>query len=294
MKIHQLYTEKKPLFSFEIFPPKRDGDKAALLHTIDKLAEQTPDFISVTYGAAGTERGADTLNLARDIRTRHGIESLAHMTLAGAEKREINGVLDTMAHSGIENVLLLRGDITRETPKPMDGFTYAADLIRHVKSRYDFSIGAACYPEGHIECKSRALDLIHLKQKVDAGADFLITQLFFDNERFYEFLNEVRCLDVKVPVIAGVMPVLNKVQIERMVALSGAHLPDKFKRILQRYETKPEALVDAGIAYALEQIVDLLSSGVDGIHFYVLNKPNISERVVRSVSEILKALKVHG
>lgn len=292
MKIHELYTQKKPLFSYEIFPPKREGDLSAMFSTIEKLAVQNPDFISVTYGAAGSERSHTTLNIAHDVKKNHGIESLAHLTLAGAEKSDIDEVLSAMKLKGIENVLLMRGDITETTPKPENGFRYASELIAYVKGKYDFSIGAACYPEGHIEAKSRTADLFHLKEKVQAGADFLISQLFFDNEKFYEFLSEARSLDINIPIFAGVMPVLNKNQIERMTALSGAALPEKFKRILNRYEHKPDALMEAGIAYACEQIVDLLSYGVDGIHFYVLNRPSISERVISSFSSILKELKV--
>lgn len=293
MKIHQLFEAKKPLFSFEIFPPKREGDIQSMLQTIDKLAVQKPDFISVTYGAAGTERSTSTLNMAEEIQSKHKIESLAHLTLAGAEKSDIDAILLEMKKRHINNVLLMRGDITENTPKPQNGFKYASELIAYVKERYDFSIGAACYPEGHVEARSRTADLIHLKEKVAAGADFLISQLFFDNEKFYDFQNEARSLDIDIPIFAGVMPVLNKAQIERMTQLSGAALPDKFKRIVNRYEHNPDALMEAGIAYACEQIIDLLSYGVDGIHFYVLNKPNVSERVVNSVSAILKELKLY-
>ncbi len=291
MKIHEVFKEKKPLFSYEIFPPKRDGDLGAMLKTIEALAKQKPDFISVTYGAAGSERNDNTLNMAKDIQRTYGLSALAHLTCAGATQSEMDVILNRMKNEGLENLLLLRGDLPDGYDAEASGFRYASDLIRHVKAKYDFSIGAACYPEGHIESKSRTVDLIHLRDKVQAGADFLITQLFFDNERFFDFTNEARCLDIKVPIFAGVMPVLSRVQIERMVALSGAYLPSKFKRVLSRYEHNPEALADAGIAYALEQIVDLLSSGVDGIHLYVMNKPEISERLIRSVSALLEDLK---
>lgn len=289
MKIDNLFTSGKPAISFEIFPPKRDGDFQSVLQTIDALALLKPDYISVTYGAAGSERNNDTLELASRIKREYGIEALAHLTSVGATKEDIKRILSVFEENQIENVLALRGDLP-ENPIVRD-FKYAGDLVHFIKQNGAFGVGAACYPESHVESRSKTTDLIHLKQKVDQGVDFLVTQMFFDNEKFYEFKDEVRSLDINIPITVGIMPVLNKKQIERMVAISGAHLPEKFKKILNCYEDKPAALQDAGIMYACEQIVDLLSSGVDGIHLYVMNKPYVAKRILDNLSGILTTLR---
>lgn len=289
MRINEMFSESRPVLSFEIFPPKRDGDVLGVHHTIDVLAELKPDYISVTYGAAGSERGMDTVRMASRIKREHGIEALAHLTSIGVTKKEIDEILDIYRSEGIENILALRGDLeVNAVPKASD-FKYAADLVAHVKQNGHFGIGAACYPEGHIHARSKTTDLIYLRDKVQKGVDFLVTQLFFDTDLFYVFRNEVRSLDIEVPITVGVMPVLNRKQIERMVALSGASLPDKFKKILEKYEHNPVALQDAGIAYACDQIVDLLSTGVDGIHLYVMNKPEVAKRIVSNISGIMSS-----
>ena len=289
MKIHQMFETGRPVLSFEVFPPKRDGDISSIYQTIEDLAQVGPDYISVTYGAAGSERGSQTLHIASAIKREYGIEALAHLTGVKADEAEIEKILDLYDAHDIQNILALRGDLeTNDTPGS-NRFRYASDLITHIKKTDRFSIGAACYPEQHIEARSRTTDLIHLKEKVDAGADFLVTQLFFDNEKFYDFRTEARSLDIDVPITVGIMPVLARRQIERIVALSGAYLPDKFKKILVKYEHKPAALQDAGIAYACEQIVDLLSSGVDGIHIYVMNKPEVARRILDNIGGIMKA-----
>ncbi len=292
MKIQEIFEKKKPALSFEIFPPKRDGDVNTIYKTIDELAKLNPDYISVTYGAAGTERSDGTLLMASMIKQKYQIESLAHLTCVSSSKAEIDDIFDRYEQNGIENILALRGDIPNEQKQETRAFEYASDLIDYIRETRAFSIGAACYPEGHIESRSRTVDLIHLKNKVSKGADFLVTQLFFDNDRFYDFRDEARSLDINIPITVGIMPVLNRKQIERMVELSGATLPDKFKKILVKYEHKPEALQDAGLAYASEQLIDLLSTGVDGIHLYVMNKPEVARKLVGNISNILSALRV--
>ncbi len=291
MKIHDMFKSGKPVLSFEIFPPKRDGDVASVIRTIDELAVLKPNYISVTYGAAGSERGLDTVRMASKIKNEYQIEALAHLTSVGASEVDIKKILTIYKEHNLENILALRGDLDPSAAESSRDFKYAADLVSFIKKEGDFSIAAACYPESHIEARSKTTDLIYLKDKVENGVDFLVTQLFFDNEQFYSFRNEVRSLDINIPITVGIMPVLNRKQIERMVALSGASLPDKFKKILVRYEDKPSALQDAGIAYACEQIVDLLSSGIDGIHLYVMNKPEVAQRIVRNISSILDTIK---
>ncbi len=294
MKINQIFEQKKPVISFEIFPPKRDGDVNTVYKTIDELAKLNPDYISVTYGAAGTERSDDTLLMASMIKKKYEIESLAHLTCVSSSKKELDAIFDKYEQHGIENILALRGDLNASHEVNSRAFEYASDLIEYIHDTRDFCIGAACYPEGHVEARSRTVDLINLKNKVSKGTDFLVTQLFFDNEKFYDFRNEARSLDINIPITVGVMPVLNRKQIERMVELSGATLPDKFKKILARYEHNPKALQDAGIAYASEQLIDLLSTGVDGVHLYVMNKPEVAKRLVRNIESIVSVLRSSG
>ena len=292
MKIHEKFESAHPLLSFELFPPKRNSEAITLYRSMGELADLNPDFISITYGAAGSERGQSTLDIAAHIKKYYGIEPLAHLTSAGASSAQIDEILNIFEAQGIENVMALRGDLTEaDLAEEKRDFPYAEDLIRHIRSKRSLSIGGACYPEGHVDSPSRTLDLIHLRDKVDAGADFLVTQLFFDNTAFYDFKREARSLGINVPILPGIMPVLNKRQIERIVQLSGAYFPEKFKRIIERYESKPEALADAGIAYACEQIVDLLSNGSDGIHIYVMNKPEVAKRIVGNIGGILKVLR---
>lgn len=287
MKINTLYQTKRPLISFEIFPPKRDGHKAQIFDTISALSFFKPDFISITYGAAGSKSNMDTVHIAKSIKDNYNINAMAHLTAMGSSQAQIDSVLEQLLRFQVENLLLLRGDTNANVDIDNRAFRYASDLIGYVNANYDFAIGAACYPEAHIDAKSRTLDLINLKKKVDAGTDFLVSQFFLDNELFYDFLYEARSLDIDIPVFPGVMPVLNKKQMDKMIALSGVSLPARFKKIMNRYENNPVALADAGIAYATGQIVDLLASGVDGIHVYVMNKPEVARKIITSISSIL-------
>lgn len=291
MKVHE--QSALPSYSFEVFPPKRDGDKKQIYETLEAIAVHNPDFISVTFGAAGSDRGKETLDMCTHIKDHLGIRPLMHLTCVGADTQSISHTFDAMEEKGISSTLLMRGDKKEgaSDAEQFSDFRYAKDLIDYAVKNRDFSIGAACYPEGHIESSSLTQDLMHLRDKVKSGVDFLITQFFFDNDKFYHFKEQARSIDIDVPIYAGIMPVLNKSQIKKMVALSGASLPPKFVRILDNYEFNPEALQDAGIAYASEQIIDLLSSGVDGIHLYVMNKPEVARRVTENIASIVKELK---
>lgn len=291
MKIHE--KNNSPSYSFEVFPPKRDGSKEQILSTLEEIVKYEPDFISVTYGASGSERGNETIEICSHIKDDFKIEPLMHLTCAGASKADIDAVMADMKNRGLNNALLMRGDRREELSEEeqFKDFHHASDLIEYVASKYDIGIGGACYPEKHISSKSVTSDLLHLRTKVQSGTNFLISQFFFDNEKFYRFVHEARSVDIDIPIFAGIMPVLNKNQIHRMVQLSGASLPDKFRKILDRYEHNPEALRDAGITYASEQIVDLLSSDVDGIHLYVMNKPEIARKISENIGSILKDCK---
>lgn len=287
MKIKDLFN-KKPVISLEIFPPKPEAPIDTIFDTIHELADLDPAFISVTYGAGGSGKG-HTVQIADVIQNKYGIEALAHLTCINSTPEEIDDVLQGLKNANVENILALRGD------KPQDGnydesgnhtYKYAKDLITHIQGFGDFSIGAACYPEYHIEAKDKVSDLRNLRDKVNCGTDFLITQLFLDNNYFYEFKEKLDLMDISIPVSAGIMPVINKRQIERITSLCGTNIPDKFKRILHKYGDNPEALKEAGIAYATEQIIDLLSSGVDGIHLYTMNKPEVARKIIEPISAI--------
>lgn len=288
MKIKNLYSDK-PVISLEIFPPKPETPVDTIYDTIHELADLKPEFISVTYGAGGSDAG-HTVEIADLIQNKYGIDALAHLTCINSTSDQIEKVLNELKEANVENVLALRGD------KPQDvshgdlennTYQYATDLIEHVKEFGGFSIGAACYPEYHPEAENKVADLKNLKTKVDSGTDFLITQLFLDNNDFYKFKENLDLMDIDIPVSVGIMPVINKRQTERITQLCGAKIPDKFKRILHKYGDNPKALEDAGIAYATNQIIDLLSWGVDGIHLYTMNKPHVAKKIVESISSIV-------
>lgn len=290
MKIKDMFDSKKTVVSLEIFPPKLTSPVETIFKTLDALSDIEPDFISVTYGAGGKAKDR-TVEIASKIKNDYRIESLAHLTCISSTKEDIRKVFEEMKTNKIENVLTLRGDIPEdpdfEFPNPLH-YEYACDLVKEAKSEKDFCIGAACYPEKHIDSDCKIKDIKYLKDKVDQGVDFLITQLFFDNEIFYRFMDEIDLAGVDVPVSAGIMPVLNKNQILRITKLSGCSIPSKFKRILDRYEDNPEALKEAGEAYAIEQIIDLMAWGVNGIHLYTMNKPDTAKRIMGNIEHIRK------
>lgn len=285
MRIKDLFNRRKPVLSVEVFPPKPESPLDGVISTIEAVQDLNPDFISVTYGAGGSSRDY-TVEIADRVKNKYGIETLAHLTCVGTGKDEIDDILARLQSKHIENILALRGDMPKDGVAVKFDYTYAKDLITHIKSDGGFCIGAACYPEGHIECESLDLDLKHLKQKVSSGADFLITQLFFDNELFYSFKERLDALEIQCPVSAGIMPVINKKQIERITNLCGATMSPRLRKIMATYDDEPEALKEAGIAYATEQIIDLLSSGVDGIHLYAMNRPEVARRIFAAIEDV--------
>ena len=287
MKICELFQMKK-VFSFEVFPPRRIDSVNIIYDTIEKLKGLNPDFISVTYSAGGSESNTDTFKIASAIKNNYGIESVAHLPSINHTKVEVLKILEDLRTAGIENILALRGDVNPSF-SPKNDFKFASDLISFIKEHGDFNIIAACYPEGHFESPSIIDDIRNLKRKVDAGANQLITQLFFDNNYFYSFRERAAIAGINIPIEAGIMPVVNKKQIERIVALCRVNLPKKFLAIMNRYENNPEALRDAGIAYAVDQIIDLIAQGVDGIHLYTMNNPYIAHRIYEAINTLLVA-----
>ncbi len=289
--IKDKFSAKKPIISFEVFPPKRDYPVDTIYNTIDNLSDLKPDFISVTYGAAGSTKDK-TVEIASMINNKYNLSSLAHLTCIGSTKQEIDNILNNLLLNDVRNILALRGDFPQKQSDIVTNreFKYAKDLILYIKENYNFCVGAACYPEKHIESASIELDVKHLKEKVDVGVDFLITQLFYDNEIFYTFKEKLDKYNINVPVTVGVLPVLNKKQIGKILSLTECTLPKKFTRILEKYEHNPEALKEAGIAYAIEQIIDLLSWGVDGIHIYTMNKSETTRKILSNLSTIRSVL----
>lgn len=285
MKTSEFFKQKTVL-SLEVFPPKRTAPVDTVYKTLDGLKGITPDFISVTYGAGGIGNSRATLEIASSIKRRYGIESVAHMPCLHLTKEEAARILEQLKEHQIENILALRGDRIPDM-EPAGGFKYAADLVAFIRDHGDFNIIGACYPEGHQESGGLVRDMKHLKDKVDAGVSQLITQLFFDNEYFYRFRERMDLVGIHVPVEAGIMPVVNKKQIERMVSLCGVKLPKKFISMMERYGDNPIAMRDAGIAYAVDQIVDLAAGGVDGIHLYTMNNPYIANRIYESVFRLM-------
>ncbi|WP_302538177.1 methylenetetrahydrofolate reductase [NAD(P)H] [Clostridium saudiense] len=289
MKIDEIFAKKDLVFSFEIFPPKTTSSVDTIYKTLEELKDLKPDFISVTYGAGGSLVNNRTTELSSLVKKIYGVEAVAHLTCINSTKEEIDYILNDLKAHGIENILALRGDIPEGGVLKGD-FKYAYELISHIKKRGDFNIAAACYPEGHVKGKNLKEDLIHLKLKEESGATHFISQLFFDNNYFYNFLEEKDKLNIKSSIEAGIMPVTNKAQIERLTSLCGVNLPEKFIKIVNKYEYDRVALRDAGIAYAVEQIVDLVSSGVDGIHLYTMNNPYVARKITESISSIINSI----
>ncbi|CUO09707.1 5%2C10-methylenetetrahydrofolate reductase [[Eubacterium] contortum] len=287
MKTTEIFKEHTVL-SFEVFPPKRTGAVDTIYSTLEELQKLHPDFISVTYGAGGSENCKATLEIASAVKNNYHIESVAHLPCIGLSKKDVLSQIRHFKEAGIENILALRGDIPKDGEMSGD-FRYAGELIAFIREHCSLNVIAACYPEGHTESENIAADIRNLKTKVDAGADQLITQLFFDNDYFYRFRERCFLAGIHVPIQAGIMPVVNKKQIERMVSLCGVHLPRKFAAMMERYEHNPEAMRDAGIAYAADQIIDLTAQGVDGIHLYTMNNPYIAAKIYEAVHRVLAA-----
>lgn len=288
MKIIDRLNEDRMNVSFEVFPPKTEAGFAGVLRAADELAALNPAFISVTYGAGGgTSR--NTVSIASHIRHDLGVESLAHLTCASSTKEEVRQVIDALKEEGIENILALRGDIPGDAAFPIpDQYRYACELIEDIRQQGDFCIGAACYPEGHVESEHKKEDIRHLKEKVDCGVDFLTTQMFFDNTILYNFLYRIREKGITVPVLPGIMPVTNGKQIRRICELSGTALPERFRAIVDRFGSDPGAMQQAGIAYATDQIIDLLANGIENIHIYTMNRPEIAQAIMNNLTEIIR------
>lgn len=285
MKISDILAEGSPKVSFEIFPPRKDAPFAPVKEAVVRLAEQKPAFMSVTYGASGNAQ-ANTAEVAAFVQ-RCGVCALAHLTCLTASREMIAGEIKSLRASGIENILCLRGDLPKDASAPPPGhFEHAVDLVRALRPS-NFCLGGACYPERHPDCAHMDDDLAFLREKVEAGLDFITTQMFFDNNVFYRYLSKLRDRGITVPVIAGIMPVANGKQIERICRLSGTYLPSRFKAIVDRFGDSPCAMLDAGVAYATEQIVDLFANGVNAVHIYTMNRPVVAERIMDNLKGIL-------
>ena len=290
MSIADILNSKKVSLSFEVFPPKKKEALESIKETALSLTKLNPDFISVTFGAGGTTQGY-TAEIAEAIEN-NGTTSLAHLTCVRSTLEDLEATIADLKKRNIKNVLALRGDLPKNAAEGENvfpsGYTHASDLVTLLKKE-GMCVGGACYPEGHPESASREADIDSLKYKVDAGVDFLTTQMFFDNDMLYSFLYRLQSAGIHVPVLAGIMPITNANQVSRMVDLSNAYIPRKLLAICDRFRDSPQAMMQAGIAYATDQIIDLISNGVRGIHIYTMNKPEIAGAIIKNVDEIIKA-----
>ena len=290
MKLSEIFSQDKLSLSFEVFPPKTDAAFNTVKIATEAIAGLHPSFVSVTYGAGGGT-SKYTLDIAENLLKNYGVPTLAHLTCVSSSKEMVKERIEAMKQAGIENVMALRGDLTPE----MEGqdrshwdYRYAVDLVRELKeSGADFCIGGACYPEVHPESADQKEDIKHLKEKVDAGCEFLTTQMFFDNNLLYNFLYKIREAGITVPVIPGIMPITNANQVERAVKLSGSFVPTRFKSLVDRFGGSPEAMKQAGIVYATDQIIDLYANGIKNVHVYTMNKPDVAEKIMDNLSAIL-------
>lgn len=289
MKIKDLFAKKSPTLSFEVFPPKSGANFDTVQTATREIAKLKPDFMSVTYGAGGGT-SEYTAAIAKDVLDNYGVTPLAHLSCVSSDRNTIVGEIKKLQSCGVENILALRGDIPQDAPpREQWHYHYACELVAEIKAiAPDLCIGGACYPEGHVERTSYADDIKNLKTKVDAGCDFLTTQMFFDNGIFYNFLYKIRSAGIDVPVVAGIMPVANLRNVKRSCELSGTELPYRFKQIIDRFGDNPAAMKQAGTAYAIEQIIDLIANGVNNIHIYTMNKPDVAAAIQSGLSEIIK------
>lgn len=285
MKIRDILAQEKPVLSFEVFPPKKESAYESVEKAAAEIAGLHPSFMSVTYGAGGGT-SKYTVDIAAGLARDYGVTSMAHLSCVSSTKADVSEMVKKLEEKGIENVLALRGDIPPDGHVEHD-YRYASELVRDLKAMGNFCIGGACYPEGHPESANKKEDILHLKEKMDAGCDFLTTQMFFDNNLFYNFLYRIREAGITVPIIAGIMPVTNASQMKRILSMSGTALPTRFKMILDKFGDNPAAMRQAGIAYATEQIIDLVANNIHAIHIYSMNKPDVAAQIKNSVSEIL-------
>ena len=290
MKLTEILKQDSLSLSFEVFPPKTDMAFDSVKHATEEIAKLSPSFMSVTYGAGGGT-SKYTLEIAKNIKERYGVPTLAHLTCVSSTKQTVTEKIEAMKCAGIENVMALRGDLTPEleaSDRSAWAYRHAIDLIRDIKeSGADFCIGGACYPEIHPESADQKEDIKYLKEKVDAGCDFLTTQMFFDNNLLYNFLYKIREAGITVPIIPGVMPITNANQVERAIKLSGSFMPQRFKSIVDKFGHSPEAMKQAGIAYATDQIIDLFANGITNVHVYSMNKPDVAAKIQSNLSYIL-------
>lgn len=287
MFISEMLNNDKVTVSFEVFPPKADSSFDVVKSAVGELNGLHPDYMSVTYGAGGST-SKRTADIASHIQNELGTNALAHLSCIAATRGQISEQLKELKNAGIENILALRGDVPESgvLPAGME-YHYAWQLVEEIKKVGGFCVGAACYPEGHVECLNKTKDLDYLKQKVDCGCDFLVTQMFFDNNVLYTFLYNAMKAGIEIPVTAGIMPVTNSKQISKICSLSGTSLTPKFRAILDKFGDNPAALKQAGIAYAVDQIVDMVSNGIKGIHVYTMNKPDVAKSILNSLSAVL-------
>ena len=290
MKIIDILNRKNMSLSFEVFPPKKESSFETVKATAEKIAANHPAFMSVTYGAGGgTSRY--TLDIAKDIENVHQVPTLAHLTCVSSSREMVKEKIEEIHSMGLENIMALRGDLTPELEKTDSStwaYRHAVELVREIKeSGYDFCIGAACYPEVHPDSKNQREDIKYLKEKVDAGVDFLTTQMVFDNNLFFNFLYKIREAGITVPVLPGIMPITHANQVERAIKLSGSFMPQRFKSIVDYFGSDPEAMKQAGIAYATDQIIDLYANGITNVHVYSMNKPDVAEAIMHNLSDIL-------
>ncbi len=290
MKLTNILKQDTPSLSFEVFPPKTDSAFESVRHAVETIAELHPAFMSVTYGAGGGT-SQYTLDIAQNIKRLHGVPTLAHLTCVSSTHATVQTKIRLMQAAGIENVMALRGDIPEGRlgeDRSTWHYHHAVDLIRELKeSGADFCIGGACYPEIHPESANQKDDIRYLKEKVDAGCEFLTTQMFFDNNLLYNFLYKIREAGITVPVIAGIMPITNAKQVERAIKLSGSFMPQRFKSLVDKFGSDPAAMKQAGIAYATDQIIDLFANGITNVHVYSMNKPDVAEKIQSNLSDIL-------
>ena len=291
MKIIDIIKTGKPTLSFEVFPPKTDSSFESVKYATEEIAKLKPSFMSVTYGAGGGT-SKYTLEIAENIKKNYGVPTLAHLTCVSSTKETVKERIGAIKNAGIQNIMALRGDLTPELEKS-DRNTWdyrnAIDLVREIKEAdKDFCVAGACYPEIHPESENQREDIKYLKEKVDAGVDFLTTQMFFDNNLLYNFLYKIREAGITVPIVPGIMPITNANQVERAIKLSGSFMPVRFKALVDKFGHNPEAMRQAGIAYATDQIIDLYANGINAIHVYSMNKPEVAKAIQSNVSEIIK------
>jgi methylenetetrahydrofolate reductase (NADPH) len=288
MRIRELLSTGRPCFSFEFFPPKDEAGFDQLRETLASLRELRPTFVSVTWAAGGATR-RQTVELVTQIKKDYGIEAMAHLTCVGSSRDEIRAVLERLDEAGLDNVLALRGDPARGNihfePHP-DGFRYANELVAYTRQSFSFCLGGACYPEKHVESPSIDLDLFNLKRKVESGCEYLITQLFFDNQKYFDFVARVRAMGIGVPIIPGIMPITNVAQIERFTNMCGATIPHSLMSELRVQQDDPHAVLSLGVAYATAQCLELLQRGAPGIHFYTLNKSPATRTILKAMQTV--------